>query len=137
MTEFNCRLATCLVLAAGLAGCAASDKGGDAGGPTASDALQQVANMIRDYTSANGRPPAKFADLAQFQNLYNVGYKAVESGEVVVVWGAPVAGEGGGGGKGVVAYEKSAGDSGGSVLLQDGTVKKMTAEEFKAAPKAK
>jgi hypothetical protein len=67
------------------------------------------------------------------KDLYNIGYSAVEKGEIVVVWGTTVAGEGGGGGTGVVAYEKSAPDSGGAVLLQDGTVKQMTAEEFKSA----
>jgi len=89
--------------------------------------------MIRDYSSEKGRPPAKMADLAQFKNHYNIGHSALEKGEVIVVWGTPVAGEGGGGGTGVVAYEKSAPDSGGAVLLQDGKVKQMTADEFRAA----
>jgi hypothetical protein len=115
-------------------GCSSSNKGSDPGAPTANDALQQVANMIRDYSSTAGRPPAKLADLSGLKNLYNIGYKAVETGEIVVVWGTPVAGEGGGGGgTGVVAYEKSAADSSGAVLLQDGTVKQMSADEFRAA----
>jgi hypothetical protein len=37
----------------------------------------------------------------------------------------------------VVAYEKTVPASGGYVLLSAGTVKQMTPDEFKAAPKAK
>jgi hypothetical protein len=37
----------------------------------------------------------------------------------------------------VVAYEKKVPTEGGHVLLQDGTVKQMTAAEFQSAPKAK
>jgi hypothetical protein len=138
MSGFTHRLAVGLVLAAGLIGCSSSDKpSGSSGPPTSTDALQQVADMIRDYASANGRPPAKAADLAGMKNLYNIGYQAVESGDVVVIWGAGVAGEGGGGSESVVAYEKKVPDSGGAVLLENGTVKQMTAAEFTAAPKAK
>ena len=130
-------LALGLAMAAGLSACSSKKNDPNAGAPTPTDALQQVANMIRDYSSTKGKPPAKLADLAQFKNHYNIGYSAVESGEVVVVWGASVAGEGGGEGTGVVAYEKAAESSGGAVLLQSGTVKQMTADEFRAAPKGK
>ena len=133
MSGSQLRLTSFLVLAAGVAGCSSSKNSNDSGAPTASDALQQVASMIRDYSSGSGRPPTKLADMAALKDLYNIGYAAVEKGEVVVVWGTNVAGEGGGGGTGVVAYEKSAPDSGGAVLLQDGTVKNMSADEFRAA----
>jgi hypothetical protein len=122
-----------LVLSPGLVGCSSKTSNSESGAPTAEDALQQIANMIRDYSSSTGRSPSKLADLASMKNLYNIGYGAVEKGEIVVVWGTNVGGEGGGGGTGVVAYEKSAPDSGGAVLLQDGSVKKMSADEFRAA----
>ena len=56
----------------------------------------------------------------------------------MVLWGSGVQGEGeaaAGGGE-VVAYEKDVPASGGYVLLTSGQVKKMTADEFQAAPKA-
>jgi hypothetical protein len=133
MRGIHIRVGFWLVLSAGLAGCSSKKSSDESGAPTAADALHQVANMIRDYTSQSGRPPAKLADLASMKNLYNIGYSALEKGEVVVVWGTAVAGEGGGGGTGVVAYEKAAPDSGGAVLLEDGSVKKMSADEFRAA----
>jgi hypothetical protein len=36
----------------------------------------------------------------------------------------------------VLAYETEVPEKGGAVLMQDGTVKTMTADEFKSAPKA-
>ena len=136
MTTRIPQLAALVSLAFTLAGCS-SGTTNEATGLTNADALKDVANMIRDYTSANNRPPTKPADFAGFKSLYHIGHKAVESGEVVVLWGSKVAGEGGGGGEAIIAYEKSAPDSGGSVLLENGTVKQMTAAEFNAAPKAK
>jgi hypothetical protein len=58
---------------------------------------------------------------------------AIRTGDVVYIWGAGYAD----GAKQVVAYEKKAPTEGGYVLLQDGTVKKMTADEFKSAPQAR
>jgi hypothetical protein len=55
----------------------------------------------------------------------------------VIVWGATMAGEGDGGGAAeIVAYEKAAPTDGGAVLYQNGQVKKLSAAEFAAAPKA-
>lgn len=136
MTILITRLASYVILAIALVGCS-SGTTNEAIAPTNADALKDVANMIRDYTSANNRPPAKAADVAGYRSLYHIGHKAIESGDVVVLWGAKVAGEGGGGGETIIAYEKATPDSGGSVLLENGTVKQMTAAEFSAAPKAK
>jgi hypothetical protein len=46
-------------------------------------------------------------------------------------------GDAGKGGGDVIAYEKNAPNGGGYVLLTSGEVKQLTADEFKAAPKAK
>jgi hypothetical protein len=60
----------------------------------------------------------------------------VKSGEVVVLWGAALKGEGAvGQDEAVVAYEKGVPTDGGYVLLSAGTVQKMNAAEFAAAPK--
>jgi hypothetical protein len=73
----------------------------------------------------------------RYQSMYPRAYAAVKSGSVVVIWGAALKGEEQvGEDEAVVAYEKSVPTDGGYVLLSAGTVKKMTAAEFGAAPKA-
>jgi hypothetical protein len=137
MTPATVRRAACLLLAVGLVGCSSGKQSDKVDTPTTGDALLEVASMIRDYASTHNHPPAKVADFAPYEHLYIHGYKAVKSGDVVVIWGATVAGEGGGGSESVIAYEKTAPDSGGAVLMENGKVKQMTAAEFGSAPKAR
>src|SRR5262249_57477881 len=89
---------------------------------------------------AAGRPPARLADLdryPQYQSMYPRASAAVKSGDVVVLWGTPLKGEGESGkGEVVVAYEKGVPTDGGDVLLSAGTVKKMTGAEFRPPPTA-
>lgn len=121
-----------------LAGCSSNNRTGGQTAPSSADALTEVGGMVRSYASETGKGPAKQADLAKYQNEFPHGWAALKSGEVVVVWGAKVAGEGGeGGGTGVVAYLKTVPETGGAVFLENGQVKEMSAEEFKSAPKAK
>ena len=117
------------------AGC--SGPGGKGETPPQQTTLQDVADMIRAGTKPNGQGPTKLSDLDRVKDMYPRGYEAVKSGEVVVLWGMAVKGEGemGKGGE-VIAYEKDAPNNGGYVLLSGGEVKKMTASEFQSAPKA-
>ena len=117
-----------------LAGCSTRPKGEEA--PEYA-LLQEVNDLLHSAAGAAGRPPAKLADLDRYQSMYPQGYAAVKSGDVVVLWGAPVKGEGEASKDDpVVAYEKAVPTDGGFVLLSGGKVKKMTAAEFSAAPKA-
>jgi hypothetical protein len=128
----------CATVAAGLgllAGCSSSRP------PAEDDAavtvLREVNTLLRGAAGATGHPPTRLAELDKYQMMFTRGYAAVKSGEVVVLWGAPLKGEGEAGrDEAVVAYEKHVPKDGGYVLLSAGTVKKMTAEEFHAAPKA-
>jgi hypothetical protein len=132
MTLVRCAV---LVAAVGLlAGCS-SQPGKDA--PPEYTLLQEVNDLLRASTGAARRPPARLADLDRYQSMFPRGYAAVKSGDVVVLWGAAQKGEGESGkDEAVVAYEKAVPTDGGYVLLSAGTVKKMTAAEFGAAPKA-
>jgi hypothetical protein len=132
------RYGTALVIGIGLAaGCSSRGPGHGEPVPPVAAALQEVADLLRAADPA-GRPPSKLADLERFKGLYLQGYEAVKAGDVVVLWGAALRGEGDKGGRdaAVAAYEKSAPTEGGYVLLTSGEVKKMTAAEFQAAPKA-
>jgi hypothetical protein len=112
--------------------------GGVGSGDQQETTLREVADLIRATTQPNGKGPARVADFEKLQSTYYSGYQAVKSGDVVVIWGAGMKGEGatGSGGE-VIAYEKDAPNNGGFVLLNSGEVKKMSAGEFNSAPKAK
>src|SRR5262245_27382427 len=96
-------------------------------------ALEDLGQMLKDLPAENRKPPAKLADLESVEPMIPVAGPAIRSGEVVYLWGTAYAA----GGNQVAAYEKKVPTEGGFVLLQDGTVKEMTASEFQAAPKAK
>lgn len=119
-----------------VAGCSSKHSEGSPGAQE-SALLQEVGDLLRASAGAAGRPPARLADLNNYQSMYPHAFDAIKSGDVVVLWGAPMKGEGETGhDEAVVAYEKGAPTNGGFVLLSAGTVKKMSADEFKSAPKA-
>jgi hypothetical protein len=96
--------------------------------------LGEVGDLLRNRKTENAPPPSKASDLARYRAGWPGGFKSVEEGSIVVIWGAPL--QDGATDK-VIAYEKQVPESGGYVLMQDGmTIKKMTADEFKTASKA-
>lgn len=96
--------------------------------------LTQLGDLLRLHKENSGGTPAKAADLAKFERAYPLACGKLKSGEIVLLPGPSL--QEGVADK-VLAYEKKAPESGGHVLMQDGTtIKKMTPEEFKAAPKA-
>lgn len=130
-------LLRCLATAAAL-GLLAGCSGRPSGAAVAPEVtlLQDVNDLLR-AAGTSGRLPAKQADLDRHKNMFPRGYETVKAGSVVVYWGAPFQGEGDvGKNEAVVAYEKNVPTEGGHVLLSAGSVKKMTAAEFTAAPKA-
>jgi hypothetical protein len=118
-----------------LAGCSAGPSGGGGDAAAAPPALQEVNDLL--HAAGAARPPTNLADLNRYKGKFLRGYEAVKSGEIVVLWGTPVQGEGEvGQNEQVMAYEKDVPTSGGYVLMSAGTIKKMSASEFNAAPKA-
>jgi hypothetical protein len=61
-----------------------------------------------------------------------VGFQALQSGQYVAVWGVTADDS-----RTVLAYQKDATKQGGAVLMADGSVKNMSADELQAALKAK
>jgi len=117
-----------------LAGCSSKPPGASV--PPDLTLLQEVNDLLR-AGGPPGRLPGKVSDLDRAKEMFPRAYETVKSGKVVVLWGAPTQGEGDvGKDEKVVAYEKQTPTEGGYVLLSAGSVTKMTAEEFKAAPKA-
>ena len=136
IVKLSAAVAATLSLAAGCA----SETAAETPTPPVVAELQEVAELLRASGSPE-HPPAKPADLAKAGEFYNRGYAAVKSGDVVVLWGSRMPGEGevaeGLAPKIIVAYEKQTPAEGGHALFLDGTIESLTADEFKAAPKAK
>ena len=121
------------LLAAAL-GCGGSNTTGNMSGPTASESAKDVAEMLKEHFEATKKAPNSPADLTDAPASHPVGHAAVSAQEYVVFWKVPISPTGSGT---VLAYHKDTPRAGGSVIMQDGSVKTMSAEEFAAAPKAK
>ncbi len=122
-----------------LAGCSSKPAQPSAQGPGQDAVLHEVGGLIQMYSGETGQGPKKPLDLTKYENGYPLGYKAVQSGEVVVVWGAKIAGEqeAASSPADVIAYEKITPTDGGWVLLQNVTTKWMSAGDFASARKAR
>jgi len=103
---------------------------------TGKEKLEEVGQMLKSLANEKQSPPAKPADLANVEPLIPMSAEDIRSGAIVYSWGTGIS-SGGAAASTVIAYEKKAATDGGYVLLQDGTVKQMSAAEFQAAPKAK
>jgi hypothetical protein len=100
--------------------------------------LEELSELFHASAGATGHAPTKLADLERFHKTFPKAYDSVKSGDVVVLWGTPIKGEGDvGKGEVVLAYEKNVPTEGGYVLMSAGTVKKMSAADFASAPKTK
>jgi hypothetical protein len=107
------------------------------GGPAPEDSdprqlrLKQIFQMSKMSKKGN-QPPAKtLEDFRQAEQIFPRGFRALKTGECVFDWAAyanPSAAS-----TAVLAYEKDVPGKGGYVVLLNGTVKNMTADEFKAA----
>jgi hypothetical protein len=111
--------------------------------------LHELVLAYHDYASfyADGRGPSKAEDLGVHLEFVPLGtsytesetYKALKAGELVLIWDVNIGevGETPAGTKGtILGYEKDAPTKGGLVLMVNGDIVDMTAEEFQAAPKA-
>jgi hypothetical protein len=98
--------------------------------------LREIWFMYRGDKRNQGRVPKALGDFQQYQVLHSAGYQSLKRGECVVVYGVDLRQLPDPGQK-VLAYVKDVPQKGGEVIMADGTVKAMSAEEFKAAPKAK
>jgi hypothetical protein len=94
--------------------------------------------MVEDYVyflkqlkDDNKKAPSNKNEFLALEAMAPMSGPAITNGSFIVIWG-----QGLGTTKDIIAYEKKVETEGGYVLLQDGTVKKMTADEFKSAPKA-
>jgi hypothetical protein len=96
-------------------------------------ALEELGRMLKALPEDGRKPPTKLAELEPIEPMIPLAGPMIRNGDINYVWGAAYIA----GGKNLIAYEKSAPTDGGYVLLEDGSVKKMSASEFQSAPKTK
>lgn len=117
------------------AGC--GGRGGGKGPDPQEALLREVWLLYNGGPKAMRRsPPAKLTDLRDQAKMHPHGYTALQQGDIVLAWGADLS-------KiadpqnTILAYGRDVPQSGGLVLMADGSIKHMTPEAFQAAPKAK
>jgi len=114
-------------------GCGGGGKSSSSTSPTDKDNAEDVAAMLKEFGAAQKRAPAGVHELTDATASHPVGHAAVLSKDYVVYWRVPVTT---GSNTTVLAYQKDVPTKGGTVVMQDGSLKEMTAAEFAAAPKA-
>jgi hypothetical protein len=92
--------------------------------------LSELWEMYNGYVLQNHRPPASIGDFKGLQIPYPRGHSAITTGRCVVRFGTPLEPVGA-----VVAYEKDAAQQGGLALVNDGSIKMMSAADVQAAIK--
>ncbi len=131
MKRLTLALAACCVLALVAGRTAAAD-------PVTPNELKQIGIAYHNHIDATGKPPAKPDDLLKYlDNNQKLVDKMKEGGDIVFVFGVGITDMKEGTSNTVLAYPKDVEKNGGPVLYGDGSVKKLTADEFKKATIAK
>lgn len=125
-----------LVVAALAPGCGGNKADGDPEMARRKAELGQIYEVYSLYVKRSQRPPQQLSDLNQqdLQASYPSGLQALQKGDYVAVWGVNVGDKESGT---VLAYQKDAPKQGGVVLMADGAVKNMSADQLQAALKGK
>jgi hypothetical protein len=92
--------------------------------------LTRIYQAYMAYLKSNEKPPAGLGDLEQIESVYPDAIRVVREGAYLVNWGVTERSS-----QVVLAYQKDGPEQGGLVVRGDGTVKKMTAEQIRAAAK--
>lgn len=122
----------------GAGGCGGGSKGKDPSqaGPSPNDGLTDLKNLLEAVKAGQQKAPTSAAEMAAIEPLFPVAGAFVQNGSIEYVWGAKLA-DGPDAAKRMVGFETKAAKEGGFVLLQDGTLKQVSAAEFAGLTKAK
>jgi len=94
--------------------------------------LKELGELFKYLAHEQQPPPAKLEDLSPRLDALPNAWGLLQNGQLVLFYGVGAANT-----PTIVAHDKDAATQGGFVLLRDGTVKRMSAAEFQAAPKAR
>jgi len=118
-----------LLLAIFLPACSSTPQPQPAPPADITEGLKELGEWYKYRAAEKLPPPARAEDLAESEAVLGNAWRLIQDGAVVVVWRVGHSP----GSTDVLAYEKDAPNSGGKVLLRNGTVKDMSATEFRAA----
>jgi len=115
--------------------------GGARAGDVTKDDMRQVGLAYHNYFSANNKAPATADDLAPFLDGGKDEVKRLvgllKKEQIVFIYNVGILDMEDGTSNTVLAYEREIAKSGGFALYGDGSVKTLTADEFKKAIVAK
>jgi hypothetical protein len=111
--------------------------------------LKKFALLYHEYNAAHDRSPSSLDDLEAFTPEDTLGinppetydapraFEMIRSGRFIIIWDAELLPDGDQNEKYVLGYERNASEDGGLVMRAGGSVRYLTAEQFKALPKIK
>jgi hypothetical protein len=99
--------------------------------------LKQIGLAYHNYFDAKRKAPENAEDLAPYFENNERLLGELKSKRIVFFYGVGLLDMKAGTSKTILAYQKDVPARGGWVLFGDGSVKRMSAEEFKESPKAK
>jgi hypothetical protein len=99
--------------------------------PDVSLGLNELAEVYKYRATQGVAPPTKVEDLSEHEDALPNALQPIRDGQIVVVWRIGYTPSS----SNVLAYAKDAPERGGKVLLRNGTVKEMSADEFRSAKK--
>jgi hypothetical protein len=100
--------------------------------PERKEVLGEIGAMYNAYVNEHRSAPRSLTDLDPYEPANQAGFRALRDGECVLYWGPPPKADPA---ATILAYDKSVPETGGCVLLLDGTIKELSASEFRDAPK--
>jgi hypothetical protein len=96
------------------------------------ESIAQLGRVLQGY---RGKPaPKALKEVVSREQGYPAAIGALRSGDLLLYWGVGLS-DGAEAAGTVVAYRKEVPEAGGGVLMQDGTARVMTPDEFRAARK--
>ncbi len=99
---------------------------------TGKDAATELGTMLKSLADEKKPMPKSAADLAMVEPLFPLSAGQLISGKMIYAWNTPISASTE---PAILAHPADAETAGGWVLFQDGTVKKLKADEFAAAKK--
>ena len=144
MRSFERRIALtvvgCELLFALAPGCGSSPEKAAAETSSEAQGLKQLGVMYKIVTERLKRPPKDIGELRSAESQVPGGFSGIGESNVAIYFGValpePDAESAAGASETILAYDRMAPRQGGYALFLDGSVRRLSAEEFNAAKKA-